>query len=389
MLIPYSTQSIDESDIHAVITVLRSGWITQGPCIGHFETALREYCGCQYATVVSSGTAALHLACRVANLGSGDVLWTTPNTFIASANCALYCAAQVDFVDIDPVTRNLDVALLEKKLAEAEKKRQLPKAVVVVDFAGHSCDMEKIYALCHPRNIVVIEDASHALGGFYQDGKIGSCRFSDLTILSFHPVKSITTGEGGAVLTNHREKHDRVQKLRSHGVTRDPAKLIDQRPEHCRSWYYEQQDLGFNYRLTDLQCALGVSQLKRLDGFIEKRRNLARRYHSRLANLPLKLPVEQSYAQSAWHIYAVEIDPKKTLLKREQVYSALKNAGIGVNVHYIPVHLQPYYARLGFKKGDFQNAERYYENALSLPIFPDMTKEQFETVSTALGTIFK
>lgn len=378
--IPYSTQSIDESDVQSVLDVLRSGWLTQGPRIRGFETALQNYCEASFATVVSNGTAALHLACRAVELGPGDCLWTSPNTFVASANCALYCGAQVDFVDIDPATRNLDIHLLEEKLKKAKKQNKLPKIIVAVHFAGHPCDMEKIYNLCHPLGITVVEDASHALGGFYKRQRIGSCQFSDMTIFSFHPVKNMTTGEGGAILANLSEFHEKLRRLRSHGITRNYEEFTRQ-DEMNGSWYYEQQDLGFNYRLTDFQCALGISQLKRLDSFIKRRRQIFDAYQSRLAHFPLKLPVERSYARVAWHLYVIEIQNHKS---RAEVFAALKDAGINVNVHYIPIHMQPYYTRLGFKKGDFPNAEAYYEKAISLPLYPDMPEDAFEFILNRL-----
>jgi UDP-4-amino-4,6-dideoxy-N-acetyl-beta-L-altrosamine transaminase len=329
---------------------------------------------------VNSGTSGLHIACLAAGVGAGDIVWTVPNSFVASANCALYCGAKIDFVDIDPQTRNIGVNALENKLELAALQDLLPKALIVVHFAGLSCDMQAISTLTKKHGIVLIEDAAHAFGGSYQSAKIGSCQYSDMAVLSFHPVKSITTAEGGAVLTNSQLLQHKLQLFAKHGVTRDPAFMSE--ASHG-PWYYQQIELGYNYRLSDLHAALGISQLKKLDGFIERRGELAQRYQTELATLPLKLPPIDSNSQSAWHLYMVELVKHD----RKAIYQALHGKGIGVNVHYIPIHLQPYYQNLGFKSGDFQHAERFYDNALTIPLYPGMTADEQDKVISALQEV--
>ncbi|GAB3265636.1 UDP-4-amino-4,6-dideoxy-N-acetyl-beta-L-altrosamine transaminase [Chitinimonas naiadis] len=379
-MIPYGRQQIDQSDIDAVVEVLKSDWLTQGPTIARFEEAMAAYCGARYGVAVCNATAALHIACLAADLGPGDLLWTTPNTFLASANCGRYCGADIDFVDIDPGTWNLCAEKLAVKLQEAKQHGRLPKVVVPVAFGGQSCDMVRIKALSQQYGFMIIEDASHAVGASYQGKPVGCGDFADMTVFSFHPVKIITTGEGGLILTNRPELAERLQRLRSHGMTRDPAQMSE--PSHG-PWYYQQTELGYNYRITDIQAALGLSQLKRLDGFLARRRSLADRYDQLLASLPLQLPKRESGALSAWHLYVVRLQAG-TGVSHRQFFDALRAAGIGVNLHYIPVHTQPYYQALGFKVGDFPEAERYYAEAVSLPIYAGLRDDQQDEVVRAI-----
>ena len=372
-MIPYGRQSLDQADIDAVVEVLQSDGLTQGPTIERFERAMAERCQADYAVAVCNATAALHIACLAAGLGPGDRLWTTPNTFLASANCGRYCGADVDFVDIDPLTWNLDAFALEVKLDQAEQDGTLPKVLVAVAFSGQSCDMRRIAELAERYGFTVIEDASHAVGASYAGRPVGCGEFAAMTVFSFHPVKIITSAEGGMVLTNHRDLAERLQRLRSHGMTRDPAQMTE--PSHG-PWYYQQVELGFNYRITDLQAALGLSQLGKLDAFVARRRELAARYDRLLADLPLTLPGAQADAESAWHLYVVRLQLDRIKLSHRQVFEGLRAAGVGVNLHYIPVHLQPYYRDLGFLEGDFPQAERYYAEAISLPLFPLLSDEQ-------------
>ncbi|MGP0014051.1 UDP-4-amino-4,6-dideoxy-N-acetyl-beta-L-altrosamine transaminase [Pseudomonas sp.] len=371
--IPYGCQSIEQDDIDAVVEVLKSPWLTQGPTIPRFEAALAEHCQADFAVAVCNATAALHIACLAAGLGPGDRLWTSPNTFVASANCARYCGAEVDFVDIDPLTLNLDASLLAQKLEVAEASGHLPKVVVAVAFAGQSCDMRAIAGLSERYGFTLIEDASHAVGASYLGRPVGCGDFAAMTIFSFHPVKIITSAEGGMVLTNRPELAERLRRLRSHGITGDPAQM---NVPAQGLWYYQQLELGFNYRMTDLHAALGLSQTARLDSFVARRRELAARYDRLLADLPLQLPVAQAGAESAWHLYVVRLQLEQIKVSQREVFDALRAAGIGVNLHYIPVHLQPYYREQGFKDGDFPEAERYFGEALSLPLFPLLTEEQ-------------
>jgi UDP-4-amino-4,6-dideoxy-N-acetyl-beta-L-altrosamine transaminase len=354
--IPYGRQDISEQDIDAVVKVLQSDWLTQGPAIDRFEQEVATYCGVRYAVAVSSATAALHIACLAAGLGAGDSLWTSPNTFVASANCGLYCGASVDFVDIKPDTYNLSVEALESKLIWAERQGCLPKVVVPVHLAGQSCEMDKIAALAQQYGFTALEDASHAIGGLYQGKAVGSCQFSDMAVFSFHPVKIITTGEGGIVLTNRADLYEKLIRLRSHGITRNPALM---QGESHGDWYYQQLELGFNYRMTDIQAALGASQMQRLDEFVAQRRFLAQRYDRLLQDLPLTLPWQHPDANSSWHLYVIRLDLSKIGKTHRQVFESLRQAGIGVNLHYIPVHTQPYYQSLGFQWGNFLEAEHY------------------------------
>ncbi len=376
-MIPYGRQSLDQADIDAVVAVLQSDWLTQGPTIERFEQAMAERCQADFAVAVCNATAALHIACLAAGLAAGDRLWTTPNTFLASANCGRYCGAEVDFVDIDPLTWNLDTFALESKLEAAERDGTLPKVLVAVAFSGQSCDMRKIAELAERYGFTVIEDASHAVGASYAGRPVGCCEFAAMTVFSFHPVKIITSAEGGMILTNRVDLAERLQRLRSHGMTRDPQQMTE--PSHG-PWYYQQVELGFNYRITDLQAALGLSQLNKLDDFIERRRELAARYDRLLAYLPLTLPSAQPEAGSAWHLYVVRLQTDRINLSHRQVFEDLRAAGVGVNLHYIPVHLQPYYRDLGFAEGDFPQAERYYAEAISLPMFPLLSDEQQDYV---------
>jgi UDP-4-amino-4,6-dideoxy-N-acetyl-beta-L-altrosamine transaminase len=375
-MIPYGRQSISEEDIQAVAAVLRSDWLTQGPAVPAFESALAKRCGARHAVAVNSGTSALHLACLALDVGPGDLVWTSAITFVASANCARYCGADVDFVDIDERTYNISVAALTRKLEAAQKAKRLPKVVIPVHLCGQPCDMAAIRALGERYGFRIIEDASHALGAGYRKEPIGGCRYSDITVLSFHPVKIITSGEGGAALTNDASLAKRLQLLRTHGITRDAADMAHA-PDGA--WYYEQQDLGLNYRLTDVHAALGLSQMSRLDAFIAARIGIASRYYDLLEDLPVTLPWVHPDGTSAWHLYVVRV--KKN---HRAVFEKLRAAGIGVNLHYIPVYRQPYYARMGFDRAQFPEAERYYREAITLPIYPRLTENEQDEVAGAL-----
>ncbi|MFW9269928.1 UDP-4-amino-4,6-dideoxy-N-acetyl-beta-L-altrosamine transaminase [Pseudomonas sp. NR3] len=385
-MIPYGRQSLDQADIDAVVAVLRSDWLTQGPAIEDFEQAMARRCQAGHAVAVCNATAALHIACLAAGLGPGDRLWTTPNTFLASANCGRYCGAQVDFVDIDPLTWNLDAVALAAKLEQAERDGSLPKVLVAVAFSGQSCDMREVARLSERYGFTVIEDASHAVGASYAGRPVGCGEFADMTVFSFHPVKIITSAEGGMVLTNRPELAQRLRRLRSHGMTRDAEQMSE--PSHG-PWYYQQVELGFNYRITDLQAALGLSQLDKLERFIARRRALAARYNRLLNGLPLTLPGLQPEAESAWHLYVVRLRLDEISLDHRQIFEGLRAAGIGVNLHYIPVHLQPYYRELGFAPGDYPQAERYYAEAISLPMFPSLSDEQQDYVMGQLQRLLE
>lgn len=370
-MIFYGKQSIAQSDIDAVVEVLKSDFLTQGPAIEKFEKYVAEYCGVKYAVAVTNATSALHIACLAAGLGKGDVLWTSPITFTASANCGRYCDADVDFVDIDPSTYNMSVDELEKKLQKAAVK---PKVVIPVHLAGQSCDMDKIYKLSQEYGFKVIEDASHAIGADYKSAKIGCCKYSDLAVFSFHPVKIVTTGEGGMVLTNDKELHEKVLLYRSHGITRDP-KMMTRTADG--PWYYQQIELGFNYRMTDIQAALGYSQMQKVDEFVSRRRYLAKRYDELLKNINnIHLPDQNEDTDSSWHLYVVRVDFSKINKTKQQIFAEMKDRGICLNLHYIPVHTQPYYQKQGFKDGDFPNSEKYYEEAFTLSLYYSLTDEQ-------------
>jgi len=383
-MIPYGRQSISDEDIQAVVEVLKSDFLTQGPLVPKFQKALCELSGAQHAVASNSATSSLHLACLALGLGPGDILWTTPITFVATANCALYCGAQVDFVDIDPKTFNLSIDALKIKLQQAEKQGKLPKILIPVHLCGLPCDMVAIGELAKQYGFSVIEDASHALGGRYQDDPIGNCRYSDITVFSFHPVKIITTGEGGASLTNDDALAEKMALLCSHGTTRDPAQMV-----HTADgpWSYEQISLGFNYRLTDIQAALGLSQLQRLDEFVTRRHDIARRYDEELQGLPLVRPWQHPDGYSGRHLYVIRLRLEEIAQTHREVFEALRQAGIGCNLHYIPVYRQPYFSQMGFSLSDFPEAESYYSEAISLPIFPGLTGEQQADVVLALQQI--
>lgn len=383
-MIPYGRQDITQADIDAVVGVLQSDFLTQGPMVPRFEQAVARHVGAEHALAVNSATSALHIACLALGLGPGDLLWTSPITFVASANCGLYCGAQVDFVDIDPRTYNLCPQALARKLEQAEREGRLPKVVVPVHLCGQPCDMQAIHILAQRYGFKVIEDASHAIGGKYQGEFIGNCRYSDITVFSFHPVKIITTAEGGMALTNSAELANKMALLRSHGITRDPALMTQ---ESDGPWYYQQIDLGFNYRMTELQAALGVSQLERLDEYVARRHQLAQRYEELLAELPLTRPWQHPDSYSGLHLYVVRLQLAEIQKTHREVFEMLREQGIGVNLHYIPVHTQPFYERMGFKAGDFPHAESYYTDAISLPMFQGMTYEQQDQVIATLGKV--
>ena len=376
-MIPYGRQDISQDDIDAVVEVLRSDFLTQGPKVPEFEQQVASYCGASHAVAVNSATSALHIACMALDVGPGDMVWTSPNTFVASANCARYCGAEVDFVDIDRNTWNLCPQKLADKLAEAEQQNRLPKVVIPVHLCGQSCDMAAIYALSRQYGFRIIEDASHAIGGRYRSEPVGNCRYSDITVLSFHPVKIITTAEGGMALTNNTEFAERMARLRTHGITRDPGQMVN---EPAGPWYYEQLELGYNYRMTDLQAALGISQMQRLDEFVARRNKLARRYDELLADLPVYRPTLIPEAYSSWHLYPVRLQLDRIKLSHREVFEALRDSGIGVNLHYMPVHLQPYYRRLGFAERMFPNAETYGQDAISLPMYPGLAASMQDLV---------
>lgn len=382
-MIPYGRQDITQADIDAVVDVLRSDYLTQGPMVPRFEQSVAQHVGAGHALAVNSATSALHIACLALELGPGDYLWTTPVTFVASANCALYCGAQVDFVDIDPRTYNLCPKALERKLEQAKLVGKLPKIVVPVHLCGQPCDMQAIYLLAQRFGFKIIEDASHAIGGRYQNEFIGNCRYSDITVFSFHPVKIITTAEGGMVLTNDPDLANKMGLLRSHGITRDPAQMTH---EADGPWYYQQIDLGFNYRMTELQAALGVSQMTRLDDYVAQRHLLAKRYDELLFGLPVIAPWQHSDSYSGLHLYVIRLQLEKIEKTHRQVFESLRAKGIGVNLHYIPVHTQPYYQQLGFKHGDFPEAECYYDSAISLPMFPKLSFDDLDIVVKSLKT---
>lgn len=382
--IPYGRQDITQADIDAVAEVMKSDFLTQGPAVPKFEKAVADYCGAAHAVATNSATSALHLACLALDLRPGDWLWTSPITFVASANCALYCDAQVDFVDIDPHTYNLCPQALETKLAKAEQEGRLPKVVVPVHFSGQPCDMRAIHALAQRYGFKIIEDASHAIGAKYLGERVGNGRYSDITVFSFHPVKIITTGEGGMALTNNSDLAARMELLRSHGVTRNPALMAG---EPHGPWYYEQIGLGFNYRMTDIQAALGLSQMTRLDEFVTRRNYLAKRYDDGLRNLPLTCPCRDANLRSAFHLYVIRLELNRIEKSQREVFETLRERGILVNLHYIPVHTQPYYRALGFKRGDFPEAETYYREAITLPLYASLNESDQDQVITVLREI--
>lgn len=379
--IPYSRQSIADDDIRAVVETLQSDYLTQGPATPAFEKAFAERHKVAHAVAISNATAGLHIACLALSVGPGSRVWTSPNSFVASANCALYCGAEIDFVDIDPATRNMSITELEARLKRAASAGKLPQVVIPVDFAGLPCDLREIRRLADEYGFKVLEDASHATGATYLAQPVGSA-FAHVSVFSFHAVKIVTTAEGGIVTTQDAKLARTLQLLRSHGMTRDPEEM-EREPDGA--WYYEQSLLGFNYRMTDVQAALGRSQLERLHQLRQRREALAKRYDALLAPFPLILPARLHDRESAWHLYVVEIDETRTQASRAQAFRSLREAGVGVNVHYIPIHMQPYYERLGFQVGDFPASERYYGRAMSIPLFPSMSDEQQRYVADALG----
>jgi UDP-4-amino-4,6-dideoxy-N-acetyl-beta-L-altrosamine transaminase len=372
-MIPYGRQDINQADIDAVVEVLRSDFLTQGPKVPAFERAVAGHCGAKHAVAVNSATSALHIACLALGVGPGDMVWTSPITFVASANCALYCGAQVDFVDIDPQTYNLSVECLKNKLEQAEKLGALPKVVIPVHLSGQPCDMAGIHALSLRYGFKIIEDASHAIGGRYKGEPVGNCRYSDMTVFSFHPVKIITTGEGGMVVTNDPVMANQLVRLRSHGITRDSAEMTHT-PDG--PWYYQQLDLGYNYRMTEIQAALGLSQMLRLDEFVAKRHALALQYNELLANEAVTTPWQHPDSYSGLHLYVIRLRLNEIGATHREVFERLRVNGIGVNLHYIPVYRQPYYARMGFELSEYPEAERYYAEAISLPMYSELTKMQ-------------
>ena len=386
-MIPYGRQDISETDIQAVVDVLRSDFLTQGPAVPAFEKAVADYCGTEHAVAVNSATSALHIACLSLGVGPDDVVWTSPITFVASANCALYCGAQIDFVDIDPRTYNLSIERLTEKLEHAKKLGCLPKVVIPVHLCGQPCDMAGIHKLSQRYGFKIIEDASHAIGGKYRGKPIGNSRYSDITVFSFHPVKIITTAEGGMALTNDESLAQRMKLLRSHGITRDEQDMT-----HAPDgpWYYQQIDLGFNYRMTDLQAALGVSQIQRLDEFVAKRHAIAKRYDELLADFPAVTPWQHPDCYSGLHLYVIRLNLDELDKRHREVFESMRAAGIGVNLHYIPVYRQPYYEELGFKRGYCPEAEKYYAEAISLPMYPGLTDmQQKEVINWLYKAIYK
>ncbi|EME5357383.1 TPA: UDP-4-amino-4,6-dideoxy-N-acetyl-beta-L-altrosamine transaminase [Pseudomonas aeruginosa] len=380
-MIPYGRQEIIQADIDSVVEVLKSDFLTQGPMVPRFEQTVAEHVGARYAVAVNSATSALHIACMALGLEAGNWLWTSPVTFVASANCGLYCRARVDFVDIDPATYNICPKALSKKLEIAKVNGCLPKILVAVHLCGQPCDMQEIRSLADQYGFKIIEDASHAIGGRYRGEFIGNCRYSDITIFSFHPVKIVTTAEGGMALTNDGALADRMVLLRSHGITRSPGQMTH---DPDGPWYYQQVELGFNYRMTELQAALGVSQMSRLDNYVECRHKLAKRYNEKLAHLPLTTPWQDPESYSGLHLYVIRLQLERIKKTHLQVFESLRAQGVGVNLHYIPVHMQPFYERMGFALGDFPESEAYYREAISLPMFHSMSLEQQDKVVAAL-----
>lgn len=377
-MIPYGKQDINQADIDAVLKVLSSDFLTQGPKVPEFESAIADYCGARYAVAVNSATSALHIACLALDLKQGDHVWTSPISFVASANCVLYCGAAIDFVDIDPATYNMSVERLAEKLAEAKENNTLPKAIVVVHMSGLCCDMKAIAELGEEYGFAIIEDASHAIGATYGHAKVGKCEYSDMAVFSFHPVKIITSAEGGMVTTNDEDLAKRLELFRSHGVTRDEEQMTG---NSHGAWYYEQITLGYNYRMTDIQGALGLSQLERLDEFVAQRNKLSERYDRLLSDIPIRLPQAGSDGVNSRHLYVIRLKLDEITTSHQQVFNELRAHGVGVNLHYIPIHLQPYYQRLGFKEGAYPEAEQYYREALSIPLFAQMdSNEQDEVV---------
>jgi UDP-4-amino-4,6-dideoxy-N-acetyl-beta-L-altrosamine transaminase len=380
-LIPYGRQSISEADIEAVVEVLRSDFLTQGPVVPAFEDAVAALCGARYGVAMNSATSALHVACLALGVGPGDRVWTSPLTFVASSNAALYCGAEVDFIDVEERTYNMCPVRLAEKLDRAAETGTLPKVIIPVHLTGQSCDMAAIHAAASRHGVRIIEDASHAIGASYRSEPVGNCRFCDIAIFSFHPVKIVTTGEGGMAMTNDPELAELMRLDRSHGITRDTAKL---QHDDVGAWYYEQQRLGFNYRMTDIAAALGLSQLSRIEEFVARRREIASAYDTAFASLAVRTPWQHPDAASAWHLYVIRIDRSRTVRTHREIFDALRDADIGVNLHYVPVYRQPYYRELGFGQGHCPNAEAYYAEAISLPMYPSLTNEEQDTVIAAV-----
>ena len=383
-MIFYGKQSVNDDDIESVIKILKSDFLTQGPTIERFEKCVAEYCGAKYAVAVTNATSALHIACLSAGLGAGESLWTSPITFTASANCGRYCGADVEFVDIDENNYNMSVSALEQKLQDAEKIGKLPKIVVPVHLAGQSCDMKKIFELAEKYNFTILEDASHAVGADYLGAKVGACTYSDMAVFSFHPVKIITTGEGGMILTNRKDLYEKLLLYRSHCITRNPALMTH---ESDGAWYYQQIDLGFNYRMTDIQAALGLSQMQRLNEFVERRRKLAARYDELLKDFPLKTPYVSPDANPSWHLYIVRVDFNKVKKSKQQIFDEMKAHGVTLNLHYIPVHTQPYYEKLGHRAEECPNSLEYYREAMTLPLYYSLTDDQQDEVVKSLSAV--
>ena len=380
-MIPYAKQEISDEDIDSVIEVLKSDFLTQGNKVPLFEDIISERVGAKYALAANSATSCLYLSCLSLGLSKEDILWTSPITYVASANCALYCGAEVDFVDIDPLTWNISVEILEEKLKTARKIKKVPKILVLVHLAGNPCDLQKVFDLSKEYGFSIIEDASHALGSKYSGEHIGSSVYSDISVFSFHPVKNITTGEGGMILTNNQKLSEKIHLYRSHGITRDTKKMINKEEG---LWYYEQLLLGFNFRMSDIHAALGISQMNSLDKFISKRNELSQIYTEELKGLPLTIQRVRKEDLSAWHIFVIRLKLSELKLSRLEIYNSLRNKGIGVNVHYIPVHLHPFYKNLGFNKGDFPNSENYYDGAITIPMFTKLKKKEIKYVIQAL-----
>ena len=385
-MIPYGKQSISKSDIEAVKKVLKSDFITQGPKVPEFEKIVKNFVGSKYAFAMNSATSSLHIACLAIGLKKGDFLWTSSNSFVASANCGIYCGAKIDFVDIDPNSYNMDMKLLKEKLEIAKKNKKLPKVVIPVHMAGQSCDMKTMRALSKQYGFKIIEDASHGIGSKYNDKYVGGCQYSDITVFSFHPVKIITTGEGGVATTNNRALAKKIDILRTHGITKNKKDMIN--PSHG-PWYFEQLELGFNYRMTDIHASLGINQMKSLKKFVTKRNSLARNYNNLLKALPLSTPEQSENTLSSFHLYIVRIDLKKLKNKKNKIFNLLRKKGIGVNVHYIPIHYHPFYQNLKFKKGYLPETEKYYEEALSLPIYPDLSFKDQKYIVNSLEEVLK
>lgn len=384
-MIPYGRQSINDEDIEAVVAVLKSDFLTQGPAVPAFEDAVAQLCGAKHAVAMNSATSALHVACLALGVGPGDSVWTSPLTFVASSNAALYCGASVDFVDVDDRSYNMCPAKLAEKLDRAAETGTLPKVVIPVHLTGQSCDMAAIHAAASRHGVRIIEDASHAIGGSYRGEPVGNCRYSDIAIFSFHPVKIVTTGEGGMAMTNDDALADSMRSLRSHGITRDASQY---RYEDAGPWYYEQQGLGFNYRMTDISAALGVSQLQRIKGFVERRREIAAAYDAAFAGNAVTVPWQHPDANSAWHLYVIRVDTEAAGRSHREIFEALRDVGIGVNLHYVPVYRQPYYQDMGFKPGHCPNAEAYYGEAISLPMFPDLSEaDQARVIAAVKGVV--